>query len=79
LTGGIGFLVSDVSGKASRLNINRSNTSVGFIGRVAGGADLFVHRNFSLYAEAAYIMPTGDVGDLYHVSVGWGLKYNFNY
>jgi len=38
-----------------------------------------VHRNFSIYGEVAYMMPTGGLSDLYSVSVGSGLKYNFNF
>ena len=79
LTGGIGFLFAERSGSAKRLGIDSSDHGAAFIGRVAGGFDIFVHRNFSIYGEVAYTMPTGGLSDLYDVSVGSGLKYNFNF
>jgi hypothetical protein len=48
-----------------------------FAARFGGGFDFYLNANFVLAIEAGYVLPTGDLDELDHVSIGWGLAYRF--
>jgi opacity protein-like surface antigen len=62
-----------------------SGNKTGFAGRGGGGLDVYLTDSLILNAEAAVLLTTedfntpaaGDLDDLYYLSVGLGLRYQF--
>ena len=80
LWAGMGMLNANGNASIQRLNgqtVRASDSNTGFMGRVAGGVDLFVTREISLYTDASYVMPATGPTDLYYFSLGFGGRYNF--
>ncbi len=51
---------------------------VGLSGRVGAGLDIYFFDDFGMSLEAAYVLPTGAVRDLQHLTVSWSLVYRFS-
>lgn len=80
LWGGIGMLNANGNAKIQRLDgatVRASDSNTGFMGRVAGGLDVFLTREISVYTDASYVMPATGPTDLYYFSLGFGGRYNF--
>ena len=48
-----------------------------FAARFGGGVDLYLNRNFVVALDTSYVLPTGDLDGLDHVSFSLGLQYRF--
>jgi hypothetical protein len=57
--------------------INNSVEEGGSAARFGAGMDFYVTRNVVLTAEAAYVLPTGELDDLDQVQLGGALQYRF--
>jgi len=80
VSGGIGFLNTKGSGKFVRgLRLDGAPSTTDFIGRVDGGVDYFFTPELSTYFDVGYVIPTGDLSDMNYLSLGAGIKYNFNF
>jgi hypothetical protein len=66
---GIGFLDIDED--------RRRNRQDDFVFRSAAGLDVYLTRNWALYTEAAYFLPTGEVKRYDHATFGGGLLFRF--
>lgn len=53
------------------------SSGAGFSTRFGGGLDLYATESLALSLEAAYVIPTGEVRNYEHLSVGWSLVYRF--
>jgi opacity protein-like surface antigen len=65
---GIGILDVDVDGRSRRDD---------FAFRGAAGIDIHLTRNWTLYGEAAYLLPAGDVDDFAYATLGGGFLFRF--
>ena len=80
LSGGIGFLNANGSGKLSvdgSERVDRTPSTTEFAGRVDGGVDYFLTREVSTFFDVGYVIPTGQLSDMNYLSLSAGLKYNF--
>ncbi len=48
-----------------------------FAGRLGGGIDFYLTRNWVLEGSATYVLPAGDQNDQRYLSLGAGLQYRF--
>jgi hypothetical protein len=48
-----------------------------FAARFGGGIDFYLNRNFVAVIEGGYILPTGKLDDLDHVTWSAGIQYRF--
>lgn len=49
----------------------------GFFARLGGGVDLYLTDHLVIEAEAAYVMPTGDLNDFQFATFGGNIQYRF--
>lgn len=56
---------------------DRGAKSNGFAARFAGGVDFYVARNWVLFAEVGYFLPTTSGGDYDVVPLSFGVQYRF--
>jgi opacity protein-like surface antigen len=54
-----------------------SSRGGGFVARYGGGVDLYGDEQWAIFAEAAYVVPWGDIQDLDYVSIEWGFLWRF--
>jgi hypothetical protein len=75
LGGGAGFMAPT----QSRVGIFRAFDweTVEFAGRVMGGFDVYITPQLAVYADASWVIPTGDLEDLEYVSVNFGGRFIF--
>jgi hypothetical protein len=57
--------------------INGSDEDGAFAMRFGGGLDIYVTKNIVLTADGSWVMPTGGLEDLQHVTVGGAVQYRF--
>ncbi len=48
-----------------------------FAGRLGGGVDFYLTKNWVLEGSATYVLPAGDQNDQRYLSIGAGLQYRF--
>ena len=80
VSGGIGFLNANGSGKLSvdgSERVDRTPSTTEFAGRVDGGVDYFLTRDVSTFFDVGYVIPTGELSNMNYLSLGAGIKYNF--
>jgi hypothetical protein len=70
---GVSWMWARVTGSA----VNGSIEEGGFAARFGGGLDVYVTRHIMLTAEAAYVLPTGELDDLSQVQIGGALQYRW--
>jgi hypothetical protein len=70
---GIAWMWERLTGPA----VNNSIEEGGFAARFGGGLDVYVTRNVMLTAEAAYVLPTGELDDLNQVQIGGAVQYRW--
>jgi opacity protein-like surface antigen len=70
---GIGWMWMRETGPA----IANSNEDGAFGMRFGGGIDLYATENIVITADGAWVLPTGGLDDLKHVTVGGALQYRF--
>jgi opacity protein-like surface antigen len=70
---GIAWMWERLTGPA----VNNSIEEGGFASRFGGGLDVYVTRNIMITAEAAYVLPTGELDDLNQVQIGGALQYRW--
>jgi opacity protein-like surface antigen len=71
---GVGLMHFDAKDK---LGLGLRAKGEGFAARFGGGVDVYLNRNFLLALDTSYVLPTGDVDGLDHVSFSLGLQYRF--
>jgi len=71
---GAGWMWEDTTG-TSAPGFNQNNN--GFAGRFGGGIDFFLTEHLFLTADAAYLLPSGDVKRLNQTMVGGAIQYRF--
>ncbi len=71
---GAGFMHSKAE---DQLGLGVSEKGEGFAARFGGGVDVYLNPNFVLALDTSYVLPTGDVEGLDHVSFSLGLQYRF--
>ena len=69
------YLLAGIGAQIADTNLSRSESA--FAARVGGGLDFYLNERLGLLAEAAYVIPTGDLDGFDYVSVGWGVFYRF--
>ena len=82
---GVGGAFYDFKDNTAGNILGGSGDRTGFAGRVGGGLDVYLTQNLVLNAEATVLLTTedfhtpaaGDLDDLYYLSVGAGLRYQF--
>jgi hypothetical protein len=57
--------------------VNGSDEDGGFAMRFGGGIDVYVTENVVLTADGSWVVPTGALEDLKHVTVGGAVQYRF--
>lgn len=75
LMGGVGVLNADADGSVRATRFEADGT--GFAGRFGSGVDLWATEHVSIFLDASYTIPIGEVSDLNMFSFGWGGRYNF--
>ncbi len=70
--GGMGWGFTDLD---SSVGISADDS--GWVGRVGGGADIYINDQVGITLDAIYNITTGDIEDLNYLSIGWGLFYRF--
>jgi len=70
---GIAWMWERLTGPA----VNNSIEEGAFAARFGGGLDFYVTKNIMLTAEAAYVLPTGQLDDLNQLQIGGALQYRF--
>jgi hypothetical protein len=73
LTTGVGFL----NAKSDDPVTNFKKTDTGFAARFGGGVDFYLTEVVGLSLDTSYVVPTGEVKNLDHVSVGAGVFLRF--
>ena len=71
---GVGLMHFDVK---DELGLGLRAKGEGFAARFGGGVDFYLNRNFLLALDTSYVLPTGDVDGLEHVSFSLGMQYRF--
>lgn len=56
---------------------DRGRSTNVFFARFAGGVDLYLSRNWVLFGEVGYFLPTGDGADYDAVPLTFGVMYRF--
>ena len=82
---GVGGAFYDFKDNTAGNILGGSGDRTGFAGRTGGGFDVYLANNLVLNAEATVLLTTGDfntpaaddLDDLYYLSVGVGLRYQF--
>jgi opacity protein-like surface antigen len=70
---GLAWMWERLTGSA----INGSIEEGAFAARFGGGLDLYVTPHIVITAEAAYVLPTGQLDDLNQVQIGGALQYRW--
>ncbi len=70
---GVGWWWERLSGSA----VDGVDQKGGFVSRYGGGVDFYVTRNVMVTTEAAWVLPTGHLGDLKQVQIGGAVQYRF--
>lgn len=70
---GVAWMWERLTGPA----VNNSIEEGGFASRFGGGLDFYLTRNVVITAEAAYVLPTGELDDLNQVQIGGALQYRW--
>jgi outer membrane protein with beta-barrel domain len=76
LTGGVGFLNANNSGKIRGEELNGSSATE-FAGRVGAGIDLQATSQLALTLDSGYVLPTNQLSNLNYISFGMGVRYTF--
>ncbi len=71
---GAGLMHFDVK---DSLGFGQSAKGEDFAARFGGGVDFYLNRNFVFAVDTSYVLPTGDVDGLDHVSFSFGIQYRF--
>ena len=59
------------------VGLGLSGDGEGFAARFGGGVDIYVDPSIVVALDVSYVVPTGDVDGLDHVSFSLGLQYHF--
>jgi hypothetical protein len=75
---GVGVMTAEVKTK-DFVGLGLSNTDrlTGFAARFGGGIELYANEHIVFALGTDYVFPTGDVEDLDHVSISFGIQYRF--
>jgi opacity protein-like surface antigen len=73
LLGGIAWMWKRQTGPA----VDGSEEDGAFAMRVGGGLDVYVTRNVVLTVDSSWVVPTGNLEDLWHVTLGGAVQYRF--
>ena len=60
-----------------RLGFGPSTKGEDFAARFGGGVDFYLNRNLVFAVDTSYVLPTGDLDGLDHVSFSFGIQYRF--
>ena len=61
--------------KDERASSPRDTAGASF--QFAGGIDVYVHRNIALFAQAGYLLHTGNRSDYGSIPITFGVTYRF--